>query len=421
MKVLLVGHPCSPDEGSEMSFTWNWAWHLSKHHQVWVFTHPACRSEIERHLMNQPNPNLRMVWVTPPRILDPWRPGRGIARLHLHYLMWQHAVLRAAKHLHEIVDFDIAHHVTLSTVSAPPLLWKLPIPLIWGPIGGGENPPASFRRYFGPEWPSQVLRTLRVLAVRFLPPVRQAAQRSAALLASNAETSRLLKVAGAQEVIYFIDSGIPSSFVRPAPRDTNFSSTFNLLWVGKFIRRKALPLALEALSQVTDLPVRLLIAGDGPMRRQWINFARRLGLGDRAQFLGRVEWRDMPALYEQANAFIFTSLRDSFGTQVIEAMAQSLPIVTLDHQGVGEFIPNSAGLKVPVTSPKETVTALAQAIRRLAESPELCWKMGESAWNCALGQTWDNRAERMSRLYDKVLNGERRVSGREVCAADGPI
>jgi glycosyltransferase involved in cell wall biosynthesis len=228
-------------------------------------------------------------------------------------------------------------------------------------------------------------------------------------------------------VIYFIDSGVPPSFELPAPLTDRRSKTFDLLWVGIFLRRKALPLALEAMSQVKDLPVRLLIAGDGPMKTNWVNLARRLGLEDRTQFLGRVDWREMPALYQRANAFIFTSLKDSFGTQVIEAMSQSLPILTLDHFGFGEFVPPSAGIKVPVTNPQETVAALAQAIRRLVESPELCRKMGENAWKYAQEHTWEKRAERMNRLYSEVTSahystlGSRPLRSRTLREREGVV
>ena len=47
MKVLLVGHACGPDRGSEPGLTWNWALSLSRHHQVHVLTHPQLRPEIE--------------------------------------------------------------------------------------------------------------------------------------------------------------------------------------------------------------------------------------------------------------------------------------------------------------------------------------------------------------------------------------
>jgi len=80
MKVVLVGHGCSPRRGSEPSFTWNWAWHLSKYHQVWVLAHPHDRAAVEEFLMEHPNPNLSFVWVKPPARLDPWEVGRGAIR-----------------------------------------------------------------------------------------------------------------------------------------------------------------------------------------------------------------------------------------------------------------------------------------------------------------------------------------------------
>jgi glycosyltransferase involved in cell wall biosynthesis len=143
------------------------------------------------------------------------------------------------------------------------------------------------------------------------------------------------------------------------------------------------------------------------MKAEWVRLARRLGLEDRTEFLGSVDWEKMPALYQRADAFIFTSLSDSFGSQVIEAMAQSLPILTLDHQGVGDFVPLSAGIKVPVTSPEETVAALAAAIHCLISSPDLCRKMGEAAWECAQEHTWDKRAQWMSRFYEDVVRVRR--------------
>jgi glycosyltransferase involved in cell wall biosynthesis len=87
----------------------------------------------------------------------------------------------------------------------------------------------------------------------------------------------------------------------------------------------------------------------------------------------------MPALYRSADVFIFTSLRDSFGAQVLEAMGAGLPVVTLDHQGVGTFVPEKAAFKVPVKNPEETVAGLVEAIRTLMVSPELRAKMGRVA------------------------------------------
>src|SRR5712691_931491 len=59
-----VGHACSPRQGSEPSFTWNWAWELSQRNGVWVIAHPHDRIGVEKFLADHPNANLKFHWVT---------------------------------------------------------------------------------------------------------------------------------------------------------------------------------------------------------------------------------------------------------------------------------------------------------------------------------------------------------------------
>jgi glycosyltransferase involved in cell wall biosynthesis len=405
MKVLVVGHGCSPSHGSEPSFTFNWAWHLSACHEVWVLAHPHRRDAVESFLAANPNPAVRFIWVTPPRFLDPWDPAKGEVGLPLHYLLWQRAAFRRARQLLQSIRFDLCHHVSAGTVSAAPPLWRLPIPFVWGPVGGGQISPAAFRHYFGAAgWAKEMIRTLRVRLAPRRPSIRQAASRSALVLSTNHETARALEGAGAKAVLPFLDSGLTSDFFPAQPVRREQRNQITILWVGRLEARKALPLGLEALARLGPLPVQLLVAGDGPLRSQWEKCAVDLGLDDRVHFLGRVPWDRMPDLYRGSDIFLFTSLRDSFGTQVLEAMGHSLPVVTLDHQGVGAFLPDRAGFKVPVTQPETTVNGLAEAIRTLACSYELRTAMGEAGRAFAATQTWEKRAEHMSVLYEEIFS-----------------
>ncbi len=107
-------------------------------------------------------------------------------------------------------------------------------------------------------------------------------------------------------------------------------------------------------------------------------------------------------LYRQSDIFLFTSLRDSFGMQVLEACSQALPVVTLDHQGVGTFVPAGASIKVPITTVAGTIQGLASAMDLLAASPDLRCRMGTVGWNFARTETWDARAQRMPALYEQL-------------------
>jgi glycosyltransferase involved in cell wall biosynthesis len=368
-----------------------------------VLTHPQHREEIVAYLSKHPNPHLKFSWVTLPSFLDPWKPEKSDRGIRLHYLIWQYLVYREAVKLHRLNCFDIIHHVSWGTISAPPLLWRLPAPFIWGPIGGGQTGPRNFRHYFGEESMSDSLRTLRIRLLPWLPLLRKAAKNSALLLATNGETYGLLKQVGGNNVRYAYDNAVAARmqldhFPRRSP-----NGEMKLLWAGKLEPLKALHLGVESLVQLQDVPVRLLVAGSGSQRSYLEALTRELGVSDRVQFLGQVPWTAMPSLFQSADAFLFTSLRDSSGSVVLEAMAQALPIITLDHQGVAALVPEEAGIKVPVTTPALTIAALAEAIRRLSASPEIRRILGEASWNYARAHTWEKRALEMSRWYQECM------------------
>ena len=73
------------------------------------------------------------------------------------YGRWQDAALRHVEA--QAQQYDVAHHVTYGGLHLGSMLWRLPIPLVYGPVGGGQTAPASYWRYFGREWPSETLRT----------------------------------------------------------------------------------------------------------------------------------------------------------------------------------------------------------------------------------------------------------------------
>jgi glycosyltransferase involved in cell wall biosynthesis len=415
LKILLIGCACSPCQGSEPSFTWNWALELSKRHQVWVLAHPHDREGVEEFLRKYPNRNLKCRWVAAPNLLDLGDDQNSNVGLAVRYSLWLKLAHREAIKVHAQIGFQIVHHVSLGTVSAPPPFWKLPVPFVWGPVGGAQYVPSSFHRYFGLMSTREILRSIRVATLPLSFSLRRTAKSSAIVLATNLETYRLLAKVGAPNVRLFLDSGIPSSFISSARIPRPMGGPFTLLWVGRMQRRKALPLALEALAETKDLNARLFIAGDGEMRGDWESYAKSLNLGSKVEFLGQVPWNEMPRLYQSADAFLFTSLRDSFGSQVLEAMAHSLPILTLDHQGVSTFVLSDAGIKVPVTSPRQTVAELAKGIRRLASCPEERLKMGEAARAYARTQTWERRSDRISELYEEALGHPARQQARALC------
>lgn len=414
MKVLLVGHACGPGLGSEPGFTWNWAQSLSAQHRIWVIAYPQHRAAVEQWLRENPNPNLQFVWVVTNHPLDPWKPERGDRGIRIHYMLWVAAAYREARRLCHEVSIDLVHHVSLGTVGAPPPLWKLPVPAIWGPIGGGQTTDPRYLSFYGKQRWAERVRTARVKFLRRSRSLRKTAQNCQVIFATNRETGELLKGVRAPRVEILLDGGLPVGYVSPTlPSFTGDPNRLTLLWAGRLEHRKGLALGLKALASVKkSTSVTLLVAGSGPQENELKLLSQELGLEGRVTFLGSVPYAQMPALFRSASAFLFTSLRDSFGSVVLEAMAHAVPILTLDHQGVGTFVPREAAMKIPVADPAATIQGVASAIEELASNPGRLLAMREAAWKFARQQTWDERAGRMSDWYERVLE----ASGKPIRA-----
>jgi glycosyltransferase involved in cell wall biosynthesis len=389
--------------GSEPGNTWNWAWHLSRTNQVWVIAHPEYKDRVDSFLAIHPNNNLNFIWVTPKSRFDRWVPGSNEQRgIHVHYWLWIKEAYRQAAVLYKEVRFDIAHHVSWSTIAAPPPFWKLPVAVVWGPIGGGQTFPTAFGSLLHHDRIKETVRSVRVRLMPFAAKLHRCLASATLVLVSNYETKNLIERAGAKRVELFLDCGTQRCSTSPSPNVEEKQIT--LLWAGRLLPTKGLVLALRALAKCRCLNVRLRVAGSGSEQTEMESLTRELGLTDRVEFLGRVPHESMAALFQSSDAFVFTSLRDSFGSVVLEAMSNGIPIIALNHQGMKAFVPDEASIKVPVERPEQVIQDMARAFERFASNREERLAMSRAALAFAQEQTWTRRAETMNRFYAETIN-----------------
>ena len=399
MRVLLSAYACSPNVGSEPAIGWAWARMLAGRHEVWVLTRDRNRAAIESA---GGIPGATFDYVADP-IVD-------LRRVRLlgwanHYA-WQMAAYRRATGLHARVGFDLAHHVTFASWRVPSLLWRLGIPLVWGPVGGGQDIPPGFAKVLGPVGRSQEsIRSVAQVLSRFDPLLRQTVAHAAVVVAANAATRALLHRLSGREVPQMLETAAPDVDLPALSTPRSAAAVTEILWVGGCLPRKALPLLLEAVATLRGRPrVRVKVVGDGPERRRWEKTAARLGVADRVLFLGRLPHAEVLSLYQASDIFAFTSIRDTSGNVLLEAMAAGLPVITLDWCGASDIVGEECGIKIPPRSPAQVVDDLAGAIERLAGDPALRGRMGAAAARRARTElTWARLAERMNVLYGRVL------------------
>lgn len=409
MRIALIGHACSPILGSEPGITWNWAASLARLHDVTLFAHPQYREAVDAELAQRPIDRLKLHWVETNSSLDPWKPQRSERGIRIHYRMWQRTVLKVLQSLQPQKGFDVVHHVSWGSLQQPPTAWKLGLPFVWGPVGGGQTWPKAFMRFATSGRSVERVRNLLVRLTRWNPLVVRAAHHADLILAINRETAQTLTNLHTKRVEFLTDYGIQEDWLTDRRGNASPAGSLSMLWGGRCEPRKGLPLILEAMAKIPNPNIRLTAAGDGPCLSQWQQQAETLGLGSRVNFIGRVPWTRMAELFTSSDVLLFPSLRDSQGTIVLEAMARGLPLITLDHQGVGQIVPPEAGVKVPVTTPQQTISGLAEAMVLLADNPQRRAEMGLAAARCAAENTWKKRAERMTTLYEEVLSAHRRV------------
>jgi glycosyltransferase involved in cell wall biosynthesis len=385
VKILLSAFSCSPAGGSEGAVGWNWAVATAERgHEVVVLT----PSGDEQSIAAADTPEtLSFVFVREPRGAD-LVPGQ--LHWYVRYLRWQWAARRAAAGVLAGGGFDVVHHLTWASLQLGTFLGDLGPPLVFGPVGGGQTAPRALRTYYRGRWATELLRTIVTRALIRADPFAVRTMRQAAIaVADNDETATLMRRLGAGQVRQHSQCGVSEDDLRPPDPARRDEPELVLLWVGRFMPRKGLPLALEAMRRVPDgVPVRLRIVGYGPQDDDVSGWVDELGLGDRVELVGQVPYADMVATYRQADALLFTSIRDSGGIQLVEAMGQGLPCIVLKHQGAKLLVPPTAGLRVDVTTAVGTAVGLATAITRLAGDRDLWWTLANGAHEQAARHTW---------------------------------
>ncbi len=408
LRILVSAYACAPNYGTEPGNGWNWAVHLAERGMaVQVLAEQGARPAIEAYLREHPEVPVRFTFVQARPV---WLTRSSAPR----YVLWQWAALKAARRLMAAETFDLAHHVTFGSVHVPTLLGRLGIPVVFGPVGGGNTAHPALLSDFGA---SELKERARTLSVRLLAlsPLHRAAYRSAgALLGTNLETLRVFRSMGRADAELFLDAGLPASFFADRARSfAERDGPLRILWVGRLLARKGLPLALDALARVRT-PFTLTILGGGMEAGTVQAMLRARGLEDRVSWTGsRVPWEKVRAAYLSHDVLLFTSLRDSFGAQLLEAMACGLPVVCLDTSGARDFVPASAAIKVPVHMRQQVVRDLASAIENYAEAPAaMRSRMSEAALRTAREHTWRKRAAHAEQLYLRLLGREQPPTNR---------
>ena len=166
-----------------------------------------------------------------------------------------------------------------------------------------------------------------------------------------------------------------------------------LAFVGGDWGHKGLRIVIEALARAREWD--LVVAGRGHVA-PYQRLADSLGVGGAVHWLGVV--REMPVVYELADAFVLASSYETFSLVTFEAAASALPILATPVNGVRELIEDGRNGLLIAPEPD----AIAERLRQLAADPALRERLGAAARRSALAFSWEEMVAKHQALYRRL-------------------
>ncbi|MBN8697652.1 MAG: glycosyltransferase family 4 protein [Bacteroidetes bacterium] len=201
----------------------------------------------------------------------------------------------------------------------------------------------------------------------------------AIVVVSTDMQKQLLALGAKEEKVFYNVYGVDvDTFKISSPMNTDQ----NLLFVGRFVEKKAPYLALIAFSKVLkEFPeAKFNMVGDGPLLDVCRNMAFALGIIKNVNFLGIRSHKEVSELMQHSRAYIQHSIvpdsGDSEGTpnSVLEAMASALPVISTNHAGIKDVVIHSeTGFLVD----EKDVDSMSEYMRKLLKDPILADQMGQ--------------------------------------------
>jgi glycosyltransferase involved in cell wall biosynthesis len=215
--------------------------------------------------------------------------------------------------------------------------------------------------------------------------------------------SQLMKVSAPEhwDKMEVCPLGIDPEVFRP--RRTAGGDTFTILCTGGLVLAKGQTILLAAVAALRQRgrKVRLSLVGEGPDRKALESAAARFNLGNGVTLHGSVNQDRLREFLERADAFVLPSFAEGVPVSLMEAMAMEIPCISTFVGGIPELIESGEnGILVPASDPE----ALAVAIERLIDDPDLRLRLGRAARRKIVADySLRINTERLASIFDRRL------------------
>ncbi|MFW6016416.1 MAG: glycosyltransferase family 4 protein [bacterium] len=198
--------------------------------------------------------------------------------------------------------------------------------------------------------------------------------------------------------------GIDADLFSPEYRDLNFIRKHNLenkvslLYVGRLAREKNISLLIDSFTKLNEKyqnNIALIITGDGPL----INDLKKRA-DKNTIFTGYKSGEELSRVYASADIFAFSSVTETYGNVIIEAMSSGLPVVAIMAGGIKENLIDGYN---GIACYENYISEFTEKLEILIKDKDLRNKLGYNARTYAMKQTWDSVFTKLITSYRRIL------------------
>ena len=136
-KVLVCVYACSPYRGSEPGMGWNYLKLIAQRREVWaIVEQEKWENDICKWKREHPDELKDVHFIFIRKLRCRWLRKIWPPSYYWFYRIWHWQAYKKSLELHREIQFDCVHQLNMVGFREPGYMWKLPIPFIWGPIGG---------------------------------------------------------------------------------------------------------------------------------------------------------------------------------------------------------------------------------------------------------------------------------------------
>jgi len=401
LTVLLSAYSCGPNHGSEPEIGWQNVVQLSKYCNIKVLTTNTFKKSIEKEINALNIKNIQFIYFDLPYFLNflaknqPWG-------MMIHYYIWQYYIYKIIKKYSSHKKIDIIHHITFNSFIFPGFWYKLKTPYILGPLGGTVTVAKKFYSLLSPSEKFQ--ENLRKILKNYFKKnyilLNYFKNANKLIFANKSIACEFKKIPSA----ILLDVGVSSSLIKRKKYQPE-KDKLDIIWAGLLNYRKGLVLLLQAMKKLREKNISLEVYGSGKKIQEYKKYITKFNLASKVKLKGNIPHKELLKKYSEYDLFIFTSLRDTSGSVVLEAMAAGLPIICLNHQGIKDIMETgNCGITIEPKNPEYVVDKIVEAILYYKKNQSKIKEHGLNAQKHIKNKyTWGKRTKKIYKLYREIV------------------